>query len=137
MSCKDTLKEAGVMVLIVLCIIDATGGKDKDNKTLSQKDKPNKPLAKHSLKEAKGGVNHMHFSSSEVILSASKYKRLYTQPEHCHPKRKQAIETSASKVAEWLSTNDTSSVNVQDTDNEEGTTDVHSESEEGKIGGLQ
>lgn len=127
------------MLLIVLCTIDATGGKDKDNikLTLSQKDKPNKPLAKHSLREAKGAVNHLHCSSSEDILSASKYKSLYSQPEHCHPKRKEAIETSASKVAEWLSTNDTSSVNVQDTDNDEGTTDVHSESEEGEIGGLQ
>ena len=92
---------------------------------------------RHSLREAKRKVNHMHCRSSEVILSASKYKSLFTVPEHCRPKRKEAIETSASKVAEWLCTNDEpSEVDVQDTNSDGGTMDVDSETEEGENDGL-
>lgn len=93
-------------------------------------------LAKHTLQETKETGDHMRHSSSDIILSASKYKSLFTIPEHCRPKRKEAIETSASKVAEWLCTNDVASNGVRDTHSDEGTMDVHSEYEEGENDGL-
>ena len=51
-------------------------------------------------------------------------------PEHRRPKRKEAIETSASKVVEWLSCHDVSSnVDAQDSQSDDGTMEVESESE--------
>ncbi|XP_068741270.1 uncharacterized protein [Montipora capricornis] len=41
-------------------------------------------------------------NSVEAILSTSKYRNLFSMAEHCRLKRKQAIEASVSKVADWL-----------------------------------
>lgn len=128
-----------MLFFIVLCTIDATGGKEKENakKRLQQVQMPetirNKlsvtnNKAKHSLLETRR--KHTVCSSSEEMLSVSKYKSLYSMPEHCRPKRKEAIETSASKVSEWLSSPEVSSnVDSQDTQSDEGTMEVESESE--------
>lgn len=90
--------------------------------------------AKHSLLETKR--KHTVCSSSEEMLFASKYKSLYSMPEHCRPKRKEAIEESESKVAEWLSSNEVSSnVDSRDTQSDEGTMEVESKSE-GETNGL-
>ena len=136
-----------MLFLTALCTIDATGGKEKENaKNLSQEEQTsetvrNKPsvtnnTAKHSLPEAKRTLRDTVCGSSEDMLSASKYKSLFTMPEHCRPKRKGAIESSASKVAEWLSSHDVSSnVDAQDTQSDEGTMEVESECE-GEIYGL-
>lgn len=133
------------MFIIVLCTIDATGGKEKENakKRLQQVQIPetvrNKlsvanNKAKHSLLETKR--KHTVCSSSEEMLFASKYKSLYSMPEHCRLKRKEAIETSASKVAEWLSSHEVSSnVDSQDTQSDEETMEVESGSE-GETNGL-
>lgn len=136
-----------MLFFIVLCTIDATGGKEKENarKRLQQVQMPetvrNKlsvanNKAKHSLLETKR--KHTVCSSSEEMLFASKYKSLYSMPEHCRPKKKEAacIVESASKVAEWLSSNEVSSnVDSQDTQSDEGTMEVESESE-GETNGL-
>ena len=47
-------------------------------------------------------------ASVEAILSASKFRDLFSLPENCRSKRKEAIETSASKVACWLYTSNAS-----------------------------
>lgn len=147
MCSEDYSKEARVLLLIVLCTIGATGGKEKENlkKRSQQVQKSetvrNKPSvannkANNSLPEAKRTVSHTVCSSSEDMLSASKYKSLFTMSEHGRPKRKEAIETSACKVAKWLSINDVSSnVDVEDTQSDEGTMEVESESE-GEVNSL-
>ena len=137
-----------MLVLIVLCTIDALGGKQRENvkKLRSQKVQTsetvrNKPsvtnnTSKHSLLEAKRTASDNVCGSSEDALPATKYKSLLTIPEHCCPKRKEAIEVSACKVAEWLSVHDLSSnVDAQDSESDEGTMEVGSESE-GEIDGL-
>lgn len=47
-------------------------------------------------------------ASVEAILSASKFRDLLSLPENIRSKRKEAIETSASKVACWLYTSNVS-----------------------------
>ena len=142
------MKEARVLVFIVLCTIDVPGWKEKENlkKLRSQQVQTsetarNKPsitnnTSKHRLLSAKRTVSDNVCGSNEDMLSASKYKSLFTMPEHCCPKRKEAIEMSACKVAEWLSIHDVSSnVDAQDSQSDEGTMEVESESE-GEIDGL-
>ena len=134
--------------MIVLCTINAPGGKEKENvknlrsqqlqtsETVRNKPSVSNNTSKHSLLEAKRTVSDNVCGSSEDMLSASKYKTLFTVPEHCHPKRKEAIEMSACKVAEWLSIHDvSSSVDAQDSQSDEGTMEVESESV-GEIDGL-
>lgn len=94
-------------------------------------DQVQKLETKRSLPEAQRTVNHS--ISSETILSASEYKRLFTMSEHCQPKRKEAIEMSASKVSEWLY-DIVSSVDVQHSDN--GTMDIIESEFEGENDGL-
>ena len=67
-----------------------------------------------------------HYNSRDAILSVSKFRSLFSLPEHCQVKRKEAIEKSASKVADWLDTNNVSpSVNkhAQDSDTERSDTE--------------
>lgn len=67
-----------------------------------------------------------HCNSRDAILSASKFRSLFSLPEHCQVKRKEAIEKSASKVADWLDTNNISpSVNkyARDSDTEDSDTE--------------
>lgn len=70
-----------------------------------------------------------HCSSSAAILSASKFESLFSMPEHCRPKRKEAIEKSASKVADWLCANSVSP-NV-----DERVPESHTDNFEGEDGG--
>ncbi|XP_078375819.1 uncharacterized protein LOC144659260 isoform X2 [Oculina patagonica] len=105
----------------------------KTAETVRNKSKAVNTLTKRTQQETKDTGNHIRRSSSEAILSASKYHSLFSSPEHCRPKRKEAIETSASKVAEWLCTNDVASNgDVGDTHSDEGTMDLYSEFEEGQ-----
>ena len=84
-------------------------------------------LTEHHSPKVQRIVNHGICSSREAILSASPYTSLFTTPEHCTPKRKEAIERSASKVAEWLYTNNVSStLDAQESCSDEGTMDVES-----------
>ena len=135
--------------MIVICTIDASGGKEKEtvkkrshqvqmSESVRDKASVTNNASKHSLPEAKRRVSHNVCGSSEDMLSASDYKSLFTMPEHCDPKRKEAIEMSACKVAEWLSIDDvSSSVDAQDSQSlsDEGTMEVESESE-GEIDGY-
>lgn len=137
-----------MLVLIVLCTIDALGGKERESvnelrsqqvqtsETVRNKPSVTNSTSKHSLLEAKRTASDNVCSSSEDMLPATKYKNSFTIPEHCRRKRKEAIEMSACKVAEWLSIHDMSSnVDTQDGESDEGTMEVESESE-GEIDGL-
>lgn len=147
---EECLKEARVLGLIVLCTIDALGGKERENvkKLRSQQVQTSETvrnkssvivtnnICKHSLLEAKRTASDDVCGSSEDMLPATKYKNSCTIPKHCCLKRKEAIEISACKVAEWLSIHDMSSnVDAQDSESDEGTMKVESESE-GEIDGL-
>ena len=147
-SSEECLKEGRVLGLIVLCTIDASGGKEKEtvkkrsqqvqtSETVRNKASVTNNASNHSLPEAKRTVSHNVCGSIEDMLSASEYKSLFTVPEHCQPKRKEAIEMSVCKVAEWLSIDDLSStVDAEDSQSQsdEGTMEVESESE-GEIDG--
>lgn len=84
-------------------------------------------IRRHSLKGQRR--THASVSSSrEAILGASAYKSLFTMPEHSRPRRKEALETSVIKVAEWLSANNMSSTSgAHNSDSDEGTIDVDGE----------
>ena len=135
-----------MLILIVLHTIDALGGKERENakKLKSEpvqtsetvRNKPSVTNNTSSLLEAKRTVSDSVCGSSEGMLPSTKYQSLFTIPEHCRPKRKEAMEMSACKVAEWLSIHDVSSnVDAQDSESDKGTMEVESESE-GEIDGL-
>ena len=60
-----------------------------------------------------------HGNSRDAILSASKFQSLFSFSEHCQGRRKEAIEKSASKVADWLYTNNVSPSVTRDSDTED------------------
>ena len=137
-----------MLILIVPHTIDALGGKERENAKKLKSEQVqmseivrNKPsvtnnTSKHSLLAAKRTVSDNVCGSREGMLPSTKYQNLFTIPEHCHPKRKEAMEMSACKVAEWLSIHDVSSnVDAQDSESDRGTMEVESESE-GEIDGL-
>ena len=138
-----------MLILIVLCTTDAVDGKERENpkklrsqqvqmpETVRNKPSVTNNTSKYSLLEAKRTVSDNVCGSSGDMLPATKYQSsLFTTPEHCRLKRKEAMEISACKVAEWLSIHDMSSnVDAQDSESDEGTMEVESESE-GEIDGL-
>ena len=76
-----------------------------------------------------GTMERRGYTERCAILSTSKFKSLFRMPEHCRPRRKEAIVKSATKVADWLSTHDVSS-NVNDV-TETCNTELDNEGENG------